>query len=96
MFFCDEDEPACLDFHHAEANKESHIADMLRQHGVGRLLREISKCVVVCANCHRKIHAGVVGLSREDLGRAAEMLSEAIERMDKEISELERTSRKGE
>ena len=26
------------------------------------LLKEIEKCVCVCANCHRKIHAGIINL----------------------------------
>jgi predicted HNH restriction endonuclease len=25
-------------------------------------MKEIEKCVCVCANCHRKIHAGIINL----------------------------------
>lgn len=45
-----------LDFHHLESDKEVSVAngmDMAR----GRLLAEIEKCELLCANCHREEHA---------------------------------------
>ena len=49
---------ACFDFHHPEKNKEGVIAQMMHSWKSmhGRLLIEIKKCVVLCANCHRKAH----------------------------------------
>lgn len=47
-----------LDFHHKDPNeKEYSVADMLT-HGYSwkRIRKEIDKCEIVCANCHRKIH----------------------------------------
>ena len=57
---CSEKEPACLDFHHLR-NKDLSVAAM---HGMNdeRVLEEINKCVVLCSNCHRKLHAGIIGL----------------------------------
>ena len=53
---CDEKDPACLDFHHRDPNtKEGHIGEF-RKFGMKRLLAEIAKCDVLCANCHRKHH----------------------------------------
>lgn len=54
---CGEDHPATLDFHHDGGDKEFILADAIR-HGYGkvRILKEIKKCVVMCANCHRKHH----------------------------------------
>lgn len=54
---CDEDDPACLDFHHVEGNKEMSVSSMI-SHGYSkeRLLDEIEKCEILCANCHRKEH----------------------------------------
>ena len=55
---CPEDHPACLDFHHRDgATKDDSIANLM-QHGCGRkrILAEIAKCDVLCANCHRKLH----------------------------------------
>lgn len=58
--FCSEKEVCCMDFHHL-SNKEDNIANMLR---VGRkfsdIEEEIKKCVLLCANCHRKIHKGLI------------------------------------
>lgn len=53
---CGEMDPACLDFHHVgtktfEVSKRAwRNLDLLRA--------EIAECVVLCANCHRKLHAG--------------------------------------
>jgi hypothetical protein len=52
---CGENHPAVLDFHHLDAStKEVNIADCYW--GLPRLLKEIQKCIIVCSNCHRKIH----------------------------------------
>lgn len=56
---CDETDGVALDFHHIESdNKESTISRMVKD---GRswesILKEASKCVILCANCHRKVHA---------------------------------------
>lgn len=57
---CDEKEICCLDYHHLR-DKENAIAVMVAS-GVSwsKILEEISKCILVCANCHRKIHAGLL------------------------------------
>jgi hypothetical protein len=59
--FCKENEPCCLDFHHVNPNeKEYGVAQMARRYSVDAIKREIAKCIVVCANCHRKVHAGKI------------------------------------
>ena len=60
--FCIEKEVVCLDFHHLDANeKEFSIAKMVSN---GRkwqeIENEIAKCIIVCSNCHRKLHAGIL------------------------------------
>ena len=53
---CGEQDVACLDFHHRDPlEKEGHIGEF-RKFGIKRLLAEIAKCDVLCANCHRKYH----------------------------------------
>lgn len=54
--------PSGLDLHHVNDDKNETIANLLNrgQFGMGFICREISKCVVVCACCHRGIHAGEV------------------------------------
>lgn len=62
---CPESNSVCLDFHHLNPRKkDGWIANMVRD---GRckvvILNEMSKCIVVCSNCHRKIHAIIRGSS---------------------------------
>jgi len=60
---CGEKESVCLDFHHIDpSTKEFSVAAAYMSKTKERLLKEISKCVVLCANCHRKVHAGIVKL----------------------------------
>lgn len=55
---CNENHPACLDFHHREPNeKETALGDAIRLGwGKKRILKEIEKCNILCSNCHRKLH----------------------------------------
>lgn len=52
---CFEADPYSLDFHHV-GEKTFEISNG-KKIGESRLGKEISKCVVLCANCHRKLHA---------------------------------------
>jgi hypothetical protein len=45
------------DFHHKTGDKEINISQMLNQGlSFSVIQKELDKCVVVCANCHREIH----------------------------------------
>ena len=59
---CPESFHACLDFHHEEPNEKEICLSIAVQYGwrKERIIQEIEKCEVVCANCHRKIHAPMV------------------------------------
>lgn len=52
---CGEDHPACLDFHHIR-DKELNVSEIYRYGTKKRILLEIDKCIVLCSNCHRKLH----------------------------------------
>jgi hypothetical protein len=56
---CPENDPVCLDFHHLDPTEKDINPSKMVEHGWSweRMLREIYKCVVMCANCHRKLHA---------------------------------------
>jgi len=54
---CGETHWACLEFHHYKKNKEKAVSNMVGQgYSKVKILQEISKCKVLCANCHRKVH----------------------------------------
>ena len=46
--------PYVMDFDHLPGSAKLGIVAKMKQHARSRLLREISKCDVVCANCHRE------------------------------------------
>ena len=59
---CGESDPCCLDFHHLDkSSKFANLAEMAgRGFGLNKIIAEILKCVILCANCHRKQHFGVI------------------------------------
>lgn len=60
---CPEKEPSCLQFHHLDStSKEANVTDLLK-YSRERLIKELNKCALVCANCHCKIHAGVINVT---------------------------------
>lgn len=55
---CGETEPDCLHFHHKDpATKASTLAEAIfHAWSRERILAEVAKCEVLCANCHLKHH----------------------------------------
>jgi hypothetical protein len=53
---CPESDHRCLDFHHLDAKmKTASISNMVKNGcSMKKILKEIAKCIVLCANCHRK------------------------------------------
>lgn len=52
-----------LDLHHVNsAEKEFSIADKGYTRSWEKVRAELDKCVLVCATCHREIHAGITQL----------------------------------
>lgn len=55
-FLCGFNHPAALDFHHTK-DKNFRIAQMeVVGCSISTLEQELSKCIVLCANCHRIHH----------------------------------------
>lgn len=51
---CGEDDPVILEFDHRR-NKEANVSSLVNQGcSWARVLREIRKCQIRCANCHRR------------------------------------------
>ena len=47
-----------LEFHHVDPAKKD--LNMSGTHSFLKMLKEAKKCLLVCSNCHREIHAGVL------------------------------------
>ena len=46
-----------LDFHHRDpSQKEGTINHMIKSASYSKLVEEVNKCDVLCANCHREFH----------------------------------------
>ena len=67
--------PAIFDFHHWDPKTK---AFGIGQDGIPRqwakVVAELAKCVMLCANCHREVHAGVRELDEGLLGLAEDAL----------------------
>ena len=63
---CPEYDPVCLEFHHVNPrNKDFPIGTHKRAGWKWSVIvEEIAKCVVICSNCHKKVHAGKKSVSR--------------------------------
>lgn len=59
---CGESEPVALDFHHLDPKEKDFAPSNLKTYSRGTIKREVRKCVVLCSNCHRKVHAGLLSI----------------------------------
>jgi len=54
---CPENHTATLDFHHIDpTEKEYEVSQLISNRMFTKAYKEIKKCIVLCANCHRKHH----------------------------------------
>ena len=58
--FCSENFGPCLELHHLDPTQKEFDPSDGRHLSWKTFLKEADKCVVVCANCHRKVHHGVL------------------------------------
>lgn len=55
---CGENDPICLEFHHLDPSKKDvNVSIVVGRWSTKKIKEEINKCVVLCANCHKKEHA---------------------------------------
>jgi hypothetical protein len=57
--FCNEKEICCIQFHHKNRNeKENMVSRFLSDQD--KMIKEMQKCMLVCSNCHKKIHVNII------------------------------------
>ena len=73
---CGENHPSTLDFHHIEPSKHK-VHRLVADGRFTAAMSEIEKCLVLCANCHRKHHWEEDNKKRQDAeaARAAKVLT---------------------
>lgn len=50
---------SALEFHHIISEEKKYGLSTGNTHDLEKDLEELKKCILVCANCHREIHAGL-------------------------------------
>lgn len=64
---CGETDPVILEFDHISDDKDFNLSDAARKGvSMGKLAKEIAKCEVRCANCHRRKTYERSGLTHKD------------------------------
>jgi hypothetical protein len=58
---CKEREVCCLDLHHLDPSAKEFTISGNQNRSFVLVQEEVRKCIVVCRNCHAKIHAGLIG-----------------------------------
>lgn len=54
---CNESRFWCLDFHHVDSTtKDESIGNMIYTKSREKIMKEVSKCIVLCKNCHADFH----------------------------------------
>ena len=53
---CGIDDHRVMEFHHRDPSKKDNSISSMLTHSWKRIVREIEKCDVLCANCHRILH----------------------------------------
>ena len=56
---------AALEFHHLSSGEKDPKWKTLRRCNFDTMKSELDKCILVCSNCHREIHAGLRGSAEE-------------------------------
>ncbi len=54
---------AALEFHHLDPSEKEFTLARRGAHSIEKLRAEVSKCVLLCSNCHAEVEAGFVELS---------------------------------
>ena len=55
--------PIAMDLHHLDSSSKSGNVSQIRKiKGRAGIMQELTKCAVLCAVCHRLLHAGLVDL----------------------------------
>jgi len=66
---CGECTPCCLDFHHKDNDRNGDLT-ISQIVNIGwslkRIKKELEKCIVLCANCHRKLHFKLLMENKND------------------------------
>jgi len=51
-----EENYSIFDFHHINPTEKEYVWTKLRLQSESKVIKELDKCILLCANCHRLVH----------------------------------------
>jgi len=54
---------SALEFHHIDPDQKEFSVSQLRTYSWEKVKNELNKCICLCSNCHREVHAGLICLN---------------------------------
>lgn len=60
---CGDNNPIHLVFHHTNPLEKDNSVANFKHWGINKIKKEIEKCIILCDNCHRKLHYSLVSHS---------------------------------
>ncbi len=82
---CSESHSCCLEFHHKDSSDKTTEVSSLTgsKQNLVKISKEVAKCVILCSNCHKKLHAGLINVDNVPLCDLSQAKIEEIERFIK-------------
>ena len=53
-----------LDFHHINPNEKGFTLSKKATYNFERVKIELDKCIMLCSNCHRELHGGLIKIDK--------------------------------
>lgn len=57
---CDENNICCLEMHHKDPSEKDFSLSKKSNKNLKLIISEAEKCICLCSNCHKKVHAGII------------------------------------
>lgn len=78
--------PQAFDFHHVNPDEKEYQISRLLSHPkkLETVLDELEKCILLCSNCHRELHSGLVSIPEnyKKLDRSVFLNKKEMEKFD--------------
>jgi hypothetical protein len=71
-----------LEFHHINPEEKDFTLGINANIGTEKAINEIKKCVLVCSNCHREIHADLINITKQDSTFSTEKAEEILKKIE--------------
>lgn len=54
------DHPCVYDFHHLDPDQKEFTLGKIGGRSFNKIVSELDKCILLCSNCHRKVHSTLI------------------------------------